>query len=142
MQHIECLQPKAVCPAAYVSALQGQPNTVEKHCWEWVRLFQRDLLDRNLPPVLISDRLNARELVKAFHAHPERKRWRQTPAPAHGAIVLMHRPGSHARAIHAGVYLDLDGGGVLHADEDAGVTFDDPASLNLRNWRTEFYVPA
>lgn len=70
-------------PAAYVSALQGQPNTVERHCWEWVREIQRDLFGRDLPPVLIPDRLNARELVRAFHGHEERARWQQVPLPVH-----------------------------------------------------------
>lgn len=128
-------------PAVYVSAIQGRPWSVGQHCWCLVQDVQRDLFGRGLPAVEIDDKPNARELVRAFHGHEERARWQQVPMPVHGAIVLMHRPGSHARAIHAGVYLDLDGGGVLHADEEAGVTFDDPASLNLRNWRSEFYVP-
>lgn len=128
-------------PATYVSALQGRPWSIEAHCWDLVRQVQRDLFGRDLPAVLIADRLNARDLVRIFHAHDERARWQPVAKPAHGAIVLMHRPGAHARAIHAGVYLDLDGGGVLHADEDAGVTFDGAAELHLRGWRTEHFIP-
>lgn len=128
-------------PAAYVSALQGRPWSLKAHCWDLVRQVQRDLFGRDLPAVLIADRLNARDLVRIFHAHDERARWQPVTQPVHGAIVLMHRPGAHARAIHAGVYLDLDGGGVLHADEDAGVTFDGPIELHLRGWRTEHFIP-
>ena len=128
-------------PAAYVSALQGRPWSVDAHCWNLVRDVQRDLFGRDLAPVLLADRLDARELVRAFNDHPERARWQEITGPMNGAIVLMHRQGAHARAIHAGVYLDLDGGGVLHADEEAGVTFDDPVSLQMRNWRVEFYAP-
>ncbi len=127
--------------AVYVSALQGRPWSADQHCWALVAEVQAELFGRALPPVLIADRLTAGELVRAFHDHPERERWRQVERPAHGAVVLMHRPGAHARAIHAGVYLDLDGGGVLHVDDPHGVTFDDTLSLNLRNWRCEFYEP-
>lgn len=128
-------------PAAYVTVLQGRPWSPDWHCWSLVRDVQRDLFGRDLPPVLIEEKLTARELVKAFHGHEERARWREIGSPVHGAIVLMHRPGTHARAIHAGVFLDLDGGGILHADEEAGVTFDDPLAQSLRNWRCEYFVP-
>jgi hypothetical protein len=102
---------------------------------------QRDLFGRDLPAVLIDDHLSAATLVRTFHGHAERQRWMQVAQPVNGAVVLMSRPGSRSRSIHAGVYLDLDGGGVLHADEEAGVTYDSGLDLSLRNWRTEYYVP-
>lgn len=128
-------------PAAYVSARQGRPYTDTEHCWWLVREAQRDLFGRDVPAVLIAGALNARALVQAFHGHAERRNWRQTARPEHGAIVLMHKPGAHARAIHAGIYLALDGGGVFHTDTDHGVTFDGLFELSVRNWRAEFYVP-
>lgn len=130
-----------VSPAAYVSALQGRPWGIEAHCWDLVRQVQADLFGRELPPVLIPDKLTAPELVRAFHSHPERERWQQSSLPRDGAIALMYRPGAHARAIHAGVYLDLDCGGVLHVDDPHGVVFDGMLDLNVRNWRAEFYQP-
>lgn len=80
--------------------------------------------------------------MRAFHGHEERRRWRATSLPVGGAIVLMHRPGTGARAIHAGTYLALDGGGVLHVDDPHGVVFDTPLDLGLRNWACEYYVPS
>ena len=127
--------------AAYVSALQGRPWTTTNHCWALVLEVQRDLFGRVLPPFLIDGRLTARELVAAFHGHEERRNWRQVAVPSDGAVVLMHRPGSPSRAIHTGVYLALEGGGVLHADEQAGVTFDGSADLLVRGWRAEFFLP-
>lgn len=127
--------------ATYVSARQGRPYTSEEHCWWLVRETQRDLFGRGVPAVTIADGLGPRELVRAFHGHPERRNWEEIRIPAHGAIVLMHRPGAHARAIHAGTYLDLDLGGVFHTDEEHGVTFDALLDLQLRNWRCEFYLP-
>lgn len=128
--------------AAYVSALQGRPWTPEQNCWALVRDVQRDLFGRDLPAFEIQDRLTARELVRAFGQYPEeRQRWVQVAIPQDGAIVLMHRNGAHARAIHAGVFLGLDGGGILHVDEPQGVAYETPFELLMRNWRCEFYGP-
>lgn len=127
--------------AAYVSARQGRPYTSDEHCWWLVRETQRDLFGRDLPAVLIDEVLGPRELVRAFHGHPERQQWQEVSRPQHGGVVLMHKPGAHARAIHAGIFLDLDGGGVFHTDEDHGVTFDTLFDLSVRNWRCEFYLP-
>ena len=127
--------------AAYVSAIQGRPWSPEQHCWDLCREVQRDLFGRDLPAVVIADKPTALELVRAFHGHPERQNWRETDRRIHGAIALMHRPGAHARAAHAGVYLDLDEGGVLHVDDPHGVTFDSMLDLGVRNWRVEFFVP-
>ena len=127
--------------AAYVSALQGRPWSVERHCWALVEDVQRDLFGRDLPPVHLDERLTTRELARMFRDHPEQRRWREVSVPEHGAIALMHRGGGHARAIHAGVFLDLDGGGVLHVDEPHGVTFDGHLDLVLRNWTSAYFLP-
>lgn len=125
--------------AAYVSERQGRPYSETEHCWRLVEHTQRDLFGEELPSVDLAG-MDLRALAKAFHGHPERQRWVQVARPTHGAIVLMHRPGAFARAIHAGVYLDLDGGGVFHTDEHHGVCFDTLLEIALRNWRAEFYV--
>lgn len=128
-------------PAAYVSALQGRPWSTEQHCWHLVAQVQRDLYGRDLPAVELDDKPTALQLVRKFNSHPERVRWHQVTLPHDGAVVLLNRPGSKVRAIHAGVYLDLDRGGVLHVDDPHGVTFDSLLDLQLRNWRCEFYLP-
>lgn len=125
----------------YIGDLIGQHYSAEQNCWWLVREVQRDLYGRELPVVDVGEHINARVLVRAFHNHPERERWYQVTTPVDGAIVLMHRPGTHARAIHSGVYLDLDNGGVLHTDTDHGVTFDAMFDIALRNWHVEYYVP-
>lgn len=128
--------------AAYVSSRLGRPYSTDEHCWWLVREVQRELFGRGLPVVEIAEHLGALQLARAFRDHPERKNWRETGAPVHGAVVLMHRPGSTARAIHSGTYLALEGGGVLHTDAEHGVTFDSLFELTrVRNWRLEYHVP-
>ena len=45
-----------------------------------------------------------------------------------------------AYPVHIGVWLDIDGGGVLHAVRHAGVVFQNLAALDAHGWRIEgFY---
>ncbi|CAN7598570.1 hypothetical protein [Bosea sp. LjRoot237] len=71
------------------------------------------------------------------------KGWRRSTSPKHGAVVFMTRKGHgpERSAIHAGVYLALDGGGILHTDDPHGVVFESLAELAARNWVLSFYVP-
>jgi hypothetical protein len=50
--------------------------------------------------------------------------------------------GDARRDCHVGTYLSIDGGGILHADESAGVMFELPETLVARGWkRLTFYTP-
>lgn len=114
------------------------------HCWELVRQCQAVVFGRALPPVLVAPE-RRRELVEMMglrHAYPG---WRQIETPADGAVVFMTRHGHEVAkaACHAGVFLALDGGGVLHTDAPHGVVFDSVPELQARNWTDlSFYLPA
>ncbi len=41
--------------------------------------------------------------------------------------------------VHAGIWLDVDGGGVLHCVREIGVVFQDVPSLNLCGWFLHSY---
>lgn len=36
--------------------------------------------------------------------------------------------------VHAGLWLDIDGGGILHCVRESGVIFQNALSLNLSGW--------
>ena len=62
--------------------------------------------------------------------------WEIADSPAHGDGVLL-RDGNDP---HVGIYLDLDGGGVLHALEGKGVVFTALRDLNFLGFaRPTFY---
>lgn len=129
----------------FVERVIGKPyEPTGLHCWELVRTGQKLLFDRDLPPVLVAPE-RRRELVEMMglrHAYPS---WREIEAPAHGAVVFMTRNGHDIAqaACHAGIYLDLDGGGVLHTDDPHGVVFDSLPELAARNWgELSFHLPA
>lgn len=112
----------------------GGPDAFD--CWGLVRAVQRDVYGRELPEVDV-DAMDVRAVVRAFCAHPERSRWQRLDVPAQGDCVLL----SHARhPSHVGLWLDCNGGGVLHSLRGSGVVFSSLASLRRDRWaRIEFY---
>jgi hypothetical protein len=127
-------------PAEFIKSVYGGKWSVTDHCWDLVRRGQREIYSRELPEVLISGKLEARALVRMFDEHPERERWARVNIPEDGAVVLMNKGGAHGRAIHAGIYFDLDCGGILHVDDPHGVVFEDALTIQLRGWTCDYFV--
>ena len=89
--------------------------------------IQRDHFGRPLSPIL-TDATDTRAVLAAFRALPGRAAWRPTDAPHEGDAVLMRQ--SH-RPCHIGVWLGVDGGGILHAVRGAGVVFQGRQALGV-----------
>ena len=105
------------------------------HCWAFVRWVQRRHFGRELPDIP-----NPRDLLAMAHMfrdHPERRRWALAEKPAEGDCALMRQ----ARyPIHVGVWIAVDGGGVLHCVQGSGVVFQRLDALAMHGWRVEgFY---
>lgn len=106
-------------------------------CWSFFRHVQRVHFDREVPAIVAADYDDPAVLAGLFRGHEERARWHQAPQPMHGCAVMVHRP------LHVGVWLDADGGGVLHCVRGAGVVFTRDAAWRLSGFgRREFYWPA
>lgn len=113
------------------------------HCWELTRRCQRDVFGRELPAVLTAPS-SKRELVRMMAERDGHADWCEITGPRHGAVVFLARRGHgpSRAACHAGTWLALDGGGVLHTDEPHGVVFDTLTQLAARNWADpSFYLP-
>ncbi len=115
------------------SATGVGPDTF--HCWAFVRHIQEKHFGRVLPGIPNPE--DVLSIARGFRDHPERRRWKRVEVAIEGDCVLMRQ----ARyPIHVGVWLDVDGGGVLHCSQEAGVAFQSLTSLALNGWRTEgFY---
>jgi len=110
------------------------PNAFD--CWGLVRYCWRDRFGIQVPEIPI-DAGDLRAVHAGFRDHPERRRWRLVADPREGDAVLM-RQSRHP--IHVGLWLEADGGGVLHAARGIGVVFQNPRDLALQGWRIEgFY---
>ena len=59
-------------------------------------------------------------MVRAFKSHAEFGHWREVVEPCEGDAVMM---GNGRSVSHIGIYLAVDGGGVLHCDDIGGVQF-------------------
>jgi hypothetical protein len=98
---------------------------------------QRNHFGRELALIPV-DALDLRVVLRTFNEHPERKRWQRVPNPKHGDAVLMRQS---RYPVHVGVWLDVDGGGVLHCAHGVGVVFQDLLALDRHGWRAEgFYA--
>lgn len=130
--------------AAFAASYIGKPyDKTGLHCWELVRRAQDQVFGRALPAVLEhpGSKLAVVRLMARKDQHPG---WHRIATPAHGAVVFMTRQGHgpERAAIHSGVYLALDAGGVLHTDDPHGVVFESLAEMRARNWvQLSFYTP-
>lgn len=130
--------------AAFVSSVIGRDyEPAGLHCWELVRRCRREVFGDELPLVLEAP-ADKRALAQEMARRHGYSGWGEVAQPVHGAVVFMGRMG-HGRsraAIHSGIWLDLDGGAVLHTDDPHGVVFETLTELAARNWADpSFYAP-
>ena len=102
-------------------------------CWGLVVAVYRQMYGRELDIIPV-EQGNLRQVIKAFKQHPERKNWVAVDNPKEGDVALM-RQSRHP--IHVGIWLNIDGGGVMHAMQGNGVVFQDIGSLSLSGWKIE-----
>ncbi|MEZ5648600.1 MAG: NlpC/P60 family protein [Alphaproteobacteria bacterium] len=105
------------------------------NCWSFVRYVQAKYYGRNLPE--IPNPTQFRAITKEFSAHAERARWQKIDDPQDGDLILTCL-GAHP--CHVGVYIALNGGGILHCVNRVGVQFHRIDMLTLGGWTLQgFY---
>ena len=87
-------------------------------------------------PQVITNPDNLRDVLHAFKHDLAFQAFYEVPEPQYGGVVLMRQA---KNPVHAGIWLDVDGGGVLHCVREIGVVFQDIASLNLCGWFLHSY---
>lgn len=103
-------------------------------CMGFFRMVQGRHFARDVPAIIAPDYTDEAALVDLFRHHAERRRWVRVPVPRHGDAVIIHRP------LHIGVWLDDDGGSVLHCSRQGGVIFTRAASWRLSGFgRREYF---
>jgi hypothetical protein len=76
------------------------------------------------------------DIVRLFRGHPELQRWQAVDDACEGDCVLMRQ----ARyPVHVGVWVDVDGGGVLHCVQGHGVIFQSLSDLQQSGWNIHAY---
>ena len=117
--------------AHWAAAYIGTPWIARRHdCWAFARRVWAERFGLDVPAVDV-DALDARAVLRAFRDHPERGHWVEVDQPREGDGVLL----SHSRhPSHVGVWIDIDGGGVLHCDRHSGVVFATHSALERCGW--------
>ena len=115
----------------------GDPWVAQEHdCWAFARRVWREQFAMDVPAVDV-DACNMLACVRAFSSHPEKANWYHVATPQEGDAVLLSQS---KHPSHVGVWIDADGGGVLHCIEGGGVVFQTGSSLRVSGWHTlEFY---
>ncbi len=136
--------------ADYLRSLIGKPWHPQGEgpdvysCWGLFCEVEMALWGRCLPHVDVPFGATLRWMVETIGSHDQRNDWVEFEmtqgviTAADGAGVLMARG---SRPAHIGVWL-AEEGGILHADEKQGVSFDTPAALKADRWgRLSFFEP-
>lgn len=115
----------------------GQPWVRHTHdCWAFFRRVQSEQFGRFVPEIPIDSyrRMVVQDLIEG---HAERNNWLPVDTPSEGDAVLL----AHAQhPSHIGVWVDVDGGGVLHCVGWSGVVFQNTKNLKATGWgHLEFY---
>ncbi len=102
-------------------------------CWNLLRHLLKTHFNTTLPDAPIGDE---QACLALFKERCESGDWQAVASPAHGDPALL-RGGTYP---HVGIYLDLDGGGILHAMEGSGVIWTKLPQLRAFGFgRTVFY---
>lgn len=101
------------------------------NCWGLLRDVQAQFFGIDLPLTSLGD-----PMADLYESRMKTGDWQIVDQPFHGAGVLM-RDGEDP---HCGVYLDFDGGGVLHCERGIGVRWHKMADLRVHGYsRLKFY---
>lgn len=102
----------------------------EWNCWAFVRHVLEREFGRSIPPLPLGDEPAIRRTVAEW---APRREWRlQRGEPVESDLVLMR-----GMDLHIGMWIEADGGGVLHCQRDRDVTFDNRRNLELVGFRIE-----
>jgi cell wall-associated NlpC family hydrolase len=99
-------------------------------CWHFFRRVQLERFGRDVPTVDV-DGLSTLACAKAFERHEERGDWSIVTLPQEGDAVLM---GRGKRPTHVGIYVDANGGSVLHCTANAGSCLQRIPALKRDGW--------
>jgi len=114
------------------------PDTYD--CWGLVRAVEREHYGRELPVVPVEVYEGGRGTHAVIRGILESHGWHCAAAPRDGDGVVMRRPTGD---LHVGVWLEIDGGRVLHCIEGAGVVVSTPLQLYAASFGAlEYYTPS
>jgi len=116
--------------------VNGAQGPDEFDCGGFFRFIRAKHFNHQMPIIDVdANRLKA--VLAALKKGSDDQEWVKVDTPSEGDAVLM----AHAKyPSHIGIWLDADGGGVLHCVRGAGVIYSDLNKLRLTGWgKIEYY---
>ncbi len=111
-------------------------------CWGLVLDVLEKQFNIHLPQFLDIPTDDARGMTNAMIQGLAEQRALPLAQPIHGAIACCFiRVQGKELIRHVGIYLDIDGGGILHSAEKHQCAFDHPKKLNRLFSRIEYLCP-
>ena len=111
----------------WVAGAQG-PDSFD--CWGFVRYALKHEYGYDVPQVNVNPEC-LRGVLHAFRTDLAFQAFVEVEKPQDGDVVLMRQA---KNPVHCGLWLEIDGGGVLHCVRESGVVFQNIRSLNLSGW--------
>lgn len=125
----------------FIESLLGKPHIPGANgpdaydCWGAAQVIQKRLFNRNMPDIK-DPPTDIRRLMVFIHNHEARSQWVRADTKRHGQLVeLAH--GNHP--FHIGVYLDVEGGGIIHSLANIGISWDRELTMKAAGWRKFVY---
>ena len=101
----------------------------QRDCWLFFREIQAKHYGRTVPIVDV-DVMDIRDVIHKVDVE-KKAHWEQIGKPEDGCAVLMSR---NRYPVHIGMWLDIDGGKVLHCAQGMGVVFQNRQALKFDGW--------
>ncbi|WP_257282104.1 hypothetical protein [Endozoicomonas sp. ISHI1] len=117
------------------------PDTYD--CWGLVMaVLSEQFRCEDLPGLNHVTTDNTQEIHQAFSDQIRSGYWQHSPVPVHGSVAVCFIRGKSAKLVvrHVGIYLDIDGGGVLHCHQGALSKFEPVTRIKRLFPKVEFYV--
>ena len=101
----------------------------QRDCWCFFRELSKKYYNRDVPAVDV-DLHNLRDIMQKIDRE-KKAHWIQIKEPIDGCAVLMQR---NKMPVHIGMWLENDGGKVLHCAQGIGVVFQRLQDLKFDGW--------
>lgn len=113
---------------------EGAEGPLAWDCMAFARHLQGRHFGVDMPRIMIPDYDDVRALVRLNREHQEHGNWIGVKSPQHGDLVLVRKP------MHYGVWVDIDGGGVLHCVRGQGVVWTKDIAWSVSGFGRKEYL--
>lgn len=103
-------------------------------CMAFAAYIQKEHFNIPMPRITIPNYDDIKGLVLLNSTCTERENWKQVDRPNNGDMVMVRSP------MHYGVWLDIDGGGVLHCVRGQGVVWTKDSAWNTSGFGRKVYL--